>query len=46
MERIYKPETYTLSISINKENGIRVFKCHDRMFDNIVLRAQRTTLFK
>jgi len=46
MESIFKPETRTLSILINKENGIRSYKCYDRMFDDIVIRAQRTVLFK
>lgn len=43
IETVYRPEVRTVSI-VTLQNGIRIFKCHDRMFDNIVLRAQKTEL--
>jgi len=43
MKTIYKPNLYTVSIT-QLSNGIRIFKCHDRMFDDIVMRAQKTEL--
>ena len=45
MNKIYTPNVITLSMQTNKTNGIKVFKANDRMFDAIVERAYRTTLF-
>ena len=45
IETVYKPEVRTISIT-TLQNGIKIYKCYDRMFDDIVRRAQRTAMFK
>ena len=44
METIFKPGLKTISITTIRSNGVKIFKCHDPMFDNIVERALRTQL--